>query len=114
MSKEYPSKPFNTLQDQAQITGAYFFGYTFTMIPGGFLAQAIGGHKTLSASLLCIGVLLCVVPMTAYLGAAGMSATLAMIGAVSGPLSPARLVILSKWIPKDESAEALTIIKNGK
>ena len=101
------------VQEQAQITGAYFFGYMFSMIPAGFLAQAIGGHKTLAGSLLGIGILLCAVPGAANVGAPLMSVTLCLIGVSSGPLSPARLVMLSKWIPKEESAEALTIIKNG-
>jgi ACS family sodium-dependent inorganic phosphate cotransporter len=99
--------------EEAVIVGAYFSGYGLMLVPAGALAKVLGGHRCLIYSLVGIGLALMAVPTCARFGASAVAWSLALVGALSSPFMPARLTLLAKWMPKDENAEALTIIKNG-
>jgi ACS family sodium-dependent inorganic phosphate cotransporter len=102
-----------TEAEEAQIVGAYFLGYGLLLVPAGALAKIIGGHRCLVYSLIGIGIALLILPTCASYGPSAMAWSLMLVGALSSPFMPARLTMLAKWMPKDENAEALTIIKNG-
>lgn len=61
---KYPWTP----QTQGVLLGAFFFGYLFTQVPGGYLSGRCGGSKFLGGGVLGTAVLTILTPLAAELG----------------------------------------------
>lgn len=54
---------------QGLVLGAFFYGYTFTQIPGGALAERFGGKWPFGFGLLCTSIMTLLTPIAARAGA---------------------------------------------
>jgi MFS family permease len=54
--------------EQNIILGSFFWGYVMTELPGGRLAEVIGGHRVFGYSMLSASVLTLLTPLAARLG----------------------------------------------
>lgn len=54
------------------ILSAFYYGYIFTHIPGGLLAQRYGGKHTLGLGILSTGIFTMMTPWVADMGATAM------------------------------------------
>ena len=53
---------------QALVLGAFFYGYALTQVPGGWLAERIGGKKLFGFGCLCTALLTLLTPVAARAG----------------------------------------------
>ena len=116
MAKETPISA-TTL---GQFLSAIPLGYFLTQVPGGALADRVGAKNVITWALL-FSALCCLALPTMFdtFGASGFYWTLALMGAVQGPLFPTSSVFLAKWCPKakpgepDEKAWATSMLDVG-
>lgn len=73
--------------DEAQkqlILGSFFWGYVLTELPGGRLAELIGGHRVFGHSMFWASVITLVTPVTAHMGYKAMVILRAVLGFMLG------------------------------
>lgn len=78
-------KRFNWNEQEKQlILGSFFWGYILTELPGGRLAELVGGHRVFGHSMLWASVLTLVTPFAANLGLVAMVILRAVLGFMLG------------------------------
>jgi MFS family permease len=103
---------FNGAQ-QALLMSAFFQGYLVTQIPGGWLAQKVGG-KVVAQLNLCGNACLLLLPTAAKFGANSLAACLCVIGLCQGPLVPTVSILQRNWLPTGPMrAWAIRIVNTG-
>lgn len=73
--------------DEAQkqlILGSFFWGYVLTELPGGRLAELVGGHRVFGHSMFWASVITLVTPVTAHMGYKAMVILRALLGFMLG------------------------------
>lgn len=75
-----------TEPDKQLILGSFFWGYILTELPGGRLAELVGGHRVFGHSMLWASVLTLITPFAANLGLAAMVTQRALLGFCLGGL----------------------------
>lgn len=84
--------------------GIFFFGYLFLQVPGGLLAQRWSAKKFITASLVLWG--LCSVATGFVQNFTQLLIVRFLLGVVEGGVSPATMILLTKWFPLNERARA--------
>lgn len=96
------------------LLSAHAFGYCTTQIIGGQIADRIGGHLVVAASLLGAGASLAMTPMAASaMGLSGIALTQVTMGIATGPLFPASTQLLVQKLPASDRAMASTTLDTG-
>lgn len=94
---------WDTVQ-QNLIHGSFFWGYILTEIPGGRLAELIGGRRVFGHSMLWASLLTLLTPGAAYLDYKVVVFLRAMLGLMLGASWPAIHPMTAVWIkPMDRS-----------
>lgn len=99
---------------QKAIESAFFWGYLLSQVPGGLLAERIGGKHTLSVGILIstLGTLL--TPLAAREGdVLGLIEVRIIMGIGQGLLYPSLNVILANWAPTEERGRLGAIVFSG-
>lgn len=79
------SPRFDWDESQKQlILGSFFWGYVLTELPGGRLAELIGGHRVFGHSMFWASVITLVTPVTAHMGYKAMVILRALLGFMLG------------------------------
>ncbi len=90
-----------------QLLGAFFPGYCLAIIPAAAAATAFGGKAILNTLLFGQALLLGAMPLAARgRGQAAvyrLSATMAVVGVLQGPLIPGLAPMERQWIPAGPS-----------
>lgn len=73
-----------TEQQKQMILGSFFWGYILTELPGGRLAELVGGHRVFGHSMLWASVLTLLTPFAANLGLTAMVVLRAVLGFMLG------------------------------
>jgi len=84
--------------------GIFFFGYLFLQVPGAWLAETWSAKRFITGALLIWG---CVSMCTAL--AQNLTQLLIIrfvLGVVEGGVSPATMILLTKWFPLSERSRA--------
>jgi len=93
--------------DEAQkqlILGSFFWGYVLTELPGGRLAELIGGHRVFGHSMFWASVITLVTPVTAHMGFKAMVILRVLLGFMLGASWPSIVPMASVWVkPMDRS-----------
>ncbi|KAK7125153.1 hypothetical protein R3I94_019251 [Phoxinus phoxinus] len=105
----YPWSP----ETQGMLLGAFFFGYLFTQVPGGYLSGRFGGSLFLGGGVLGTAVLTLLTPLSAQLGAKWLFALRALEGFGEGVTFPAMMAMWSRWAPPLERARLMTFSGAG-
>uniref|UniRef100_A0A6P7F7L5 Inorganic phosphate cotransporter n=1 Tax=Diabrotica virgifera virgifera TaxID=50390 RepID=A0A6P7F7L5_DIAVI len=98
------------------ILSAYFWGYIFTHIPGGMLAERFGGKHTLLFGILVASIITFITPWLTVTSNGDWRVVTALrflIGFSQGPSHPAINSLLSKWVPLSERAKLGTLVFSG-
>ncbi|KAG9279862.1 sialin isoform X1 [Astyanax mexicanus] len=100
-------------QMQGMLLGAFFFGYLFTQIPGGYLSGHFGGRIFLGGGVLCTAILTLLTPLAAELGARWLFALRALEGFGEGVTYPAMMAMWACWAPPLERARLMSLSGAG-
>ncbi|XP_030644777.1 sialin [Chanos chanos] len=100
-------------QTQGMLLGAFFFGYLFTQVPGGYLSGHFGGRIFLGGGVLGTAVLTLLTPLAAQLGAKWLFALRALEGFGEGVTFPAMAAMWGRWAPPLERARLMTFSGAG-
>lgn len=78
-------KRFNWNEQEKQlILGSFFWGYILTELPGGRLAELVGGHRVFGHSMLWASVCTLLTPFAANMGLAAMVVLRVVLGFMLG------------------------------
>ncbi|XP_076069277.1 putative inorganic phosphate cotransporter [Oratosquilla oratoria] len=99
--------------EQSLATGAFFWGYIWTQIPGGRLAEIVGARKVFGSALLGASVMTFLVPLAAHWDLKALVATRVMLGFTEGATFPSTHALLANWAPPLERSMLATIIYAG-
>lgn len=81
------------------VLGSFFWGYILTELPGGRLAELIGGHRVFGHSMLWASVITLLTPVAAYLHFNALIVLRVMLGFMLGASWPAIHPMTAVWIP---------------
>ncbi|VVC97622.1 unnamed protein product [Leptidea sinapis] len=99
---------------QGLLLGSFYYGYVLTHLPGGMLAERIGGKWVLGLGLLFTATCTLITPYAVKMGGATALFILRVIeGLGEGPTMPALMCMISKWAPKTERGRMGAIVFGG-
>ncbi|KAK3088523.1 hypothetical protein FSP39_020151 [Pinctada imbricata] len=99
---------------QGIILGSFFYGYIVTQVPGGRLAEKIGGKILYGLGVLVTAILTLATPVVVRTMGVGAFITLRILmGIGEGVTYPAMHCMLGKWCPKQERSRLTTFIYSG-
>ncbi|ESO83218.1 hypothetical protein LOTGIDRAFT_197570 [Lottia gigantea] len=98
---------------QGIILGSFYYGYFITQIPGGWLAQYIGGKHLVGFSTLVTSILTILSPFAARYHWTMLMAVRILEGAVQGVTYPAMHAMWGRWAPKSERSKLVSITYSG-
>ncbi|XP_058815348.1 sialin [Topomyia yanbarensis] len=84
---------------QNLMLGSFFWGYVLTELPGGRLAEVVGGRRVFGYSMLVASVLTLVIPLAAYTHYIAVVILRAVLGFFLGASWPAIHPLTAVWIP---------------
>lgn len=84
--------------------GIFFVGYLFLQVPGSLLAEKWSAKRFITAALLIWGV--CAMATALVQNLAQLLIVRFVLGFVEGGVSPATMILLTKWFPLNERARA--------
>eukprot|EP00210_Caulerpa_lentillifera_P004567 g4357.t1 len=95
------------------VQSAFFWGYTITQVPAGWMSTKIGGEKVLFTGVLLWSIGTFLAPSAAHLGFLMLCASRVLVGLAEG-LSPSSATsVLSKQVPAGERSRAVATVFGG-
>ncbi|GBP29672.1 Putative inorganic phosphate cotransporter, partial [Eumeta japonica] len=99
---------------QGFLLSAFYYGYVITHLPGGLLAEKFGGKWTLGIGLLCTSLGTLATPWAVKVGGAtGLFIMRVIEGFGEGPVTPAFVLLLARWVPPAERSRFGAMIFGG-
>ncbi|XP_075232253.1 putative inorganic phosphate cotransporter [Lycorma delicatula] len=98
---------------QGHILASFYYGYIFTQIPGGLLADWLGGKQVLGFGALITAISTLCCPASANIHYNVLIAVRFLGGLASGVMFPAVNVLLARWIPLNERARMGALVFAG-
>ncbi|WP_003544135.1 MFS transporter [Desulfotomaculum nigrificans] len=87
------------------VQSAFFIGYAFTQVPGGWLADRFGGSKVIMFGTLWWSLFVFLTPLGATLGS--MMIIRALMGVGEGVNAPTHTSLTARWMPRREAGRAM-------
>ncbi|CAL8124169.1 unnamed protein product [Orchesella dallaii] len=97
-NSKHPKFPW-TAHEQGIILGSFFYGYVATQVPGGMLANRIGGKWVFGIGMLITAVFSLVTPWAANTGLEYLVAVRIIQGLGEGVTNPSMHALLAQWVP---------------
>eukprot|EP00899_Mesostigma_viride_P015058 jgi/Mesvir1/23553/Mv18250-RA.1 len=94
------------------VLSAFYYGYVFSQIPGGWAAARYGGRRVLTPSFLVWAIVSIVTPIRADCVPVILVSRV-VIGAAQGVVFPSIHTVLAQWIPKHERSRAVSLTTSG-
>uniref|UniRef100_A0A2H1W2Y7 SFRICE_002812 n=1 Tax=Spodoptera frugiperda TaxID=7108 RepID=A0A2H1W2Y7_SPOFR len=99
---------------QGFLLSAFYYGYVATHLPGGLLAEKFGGKWTVGLGLLLTSVATVLTPWAVSVGGAvGLFIIRVIEGCGEGPVTPAFVLLLARWVPPAERSRFGAMIFGG-
>nr|XP_021183308.2 putative inorganic phosphate cotransporter [Helicoverpa armigera] len=99
---------------QGFLLSAFYYGYVITHLPGGLLAEKFGGKWTVGIGLLLTSVATVLTPFAVTIGGAtGLFIIRVIEGFGEGPVTPAFVLLLARWVPPSERSRFGAMIFGG-
>ncbi|XP_076371083.1 putative inorganic phosphate cotransporter isoform X2 [Tachypleus tridentatus] len=98
---------------QGLILGFFFFGYVITQLPGGRIAEKVGGKWLFGLGVLCTAILTLLTPLAARLSMISFIAVRVLEGLGEGVTFPAMHAMIARWSPKSERGMLTAFIYSG-
>jgi len=100
-------------QLQGHILSAFYYGYMFTQVPGGYIAARYGGKGLFGTAILFSAILTLLTPMASRKHWSVLFAMRFLEGLCEGCIYPAMYAMWSRWAPPLERARLVTIPHSG-
>ncbi|XP_057834101.2 probable anion transporter 5 [Cryptomeria japonica] len=94
------------------ILSTFFYGYALSQIPGGWVAQRIGGRRVLLFSFIMWSLTTAVVPLDPGRVKAMVIARL-LVGVAQGFIFPSIHNVLAQWVPPHERSRSVSLTTSG-
>uniref|UniRef100_A0A452GGN7 Major facilitator superfamily (MFS) profile domain-containing protein n=1 Tax=Gopherus agassizii TaxID=38772 RepID=A0A452GGN7_9SAUR len=98
---------------QGVILSAFFYGYLFTQLLGGYWSGMFGGKLVLGCGLLSTSALTLLAPLAASLGAVYLIGLQAVLDMAEGVIFPAQYTLWAKWAPPLECSRLMNLAGAG-
>ncbi|XP_014203438.1 sialin-like [Copidosoma floridanum] len=99
---------------QGVILSSFYFGYTISQLPGGFVAEIIGAKHTIGLAVLFTAILTIATPVATLWGDSKALITIRFfMGLCEGVIHPAMSRLLSSWLPPQERSTITSFVFNG-
>lgn len=95
------------------VQACFFAGYMLTQIPGGRLADRVGGRRVLAAGVAAWSALTIATPPAARMSLPALLTARVLLGVAEGVAMPAVNAAVAAWTPAQETARALSFIYSG-
>jgi len=102
-----------TASDRGMVSAAFFWGYTLTQIPAGYIASVLGGARVLGLAVFVWSFGTFLAPLAAVGGIVPLSLTRLLVGLGEGFGPPAVTGLLAKHVPASMRARAVSIVFGG-
>ncbi|XP_075153286.1 sialin [Haematobia irritans] len=99
--------PWDTYQ-QNFVLGCFFWGYILTELPGGRLAELIGGRRVFGHSMLWASLLTLITPLAANLHYVLLIIVRVVLGFMLGATWPAIHPVAAVWIPPNQRSKFMS------
>lgn len=99
--------PWDSYQ-QNFVLGCFFWGYILTELPGGRLAELIGGRRVFGHSMLWASLLTLITPLAAHLNYVVLIIVRVVLGFMLGASWPAIHPLAAVWIPPMERSRFMS------
>ncbi|XP_074106260.1 major facilitator superfamily transporter 10 [Cotesia typhae] len=98
---------------QGIILGSFFLGYVITNVPGGRMAEKVGGKLVYGLGVFLTAILTVVSPFAAYWGLGPFLAVRIAEGFTEGVTFPAMHSMLAHWVPPLERSKFAALVYAG-
>lgn len=98
---------------QNLVLGCFFWGYILTELPGGRLAELIGGHRVFGHSMFWASLLTLFTPLAAHLNYILLILVRVVLGFMLGASWPAIHPVAAVWIPPLERSKFMSNMMGG-
>ncbi|XP_077865450.1 sialin-like [Saccoglossus kowalevskii] len=98
---------------QGLLLGAFYYGYTITQIPGGWLERKFGGMRVYGGSILLCAIFTMLTPAAAWLGFGAIFTCRFLLGFCQGAVFPAQHGMWGKWAPPLERSKLISFASSG-
>ena len=95
------------------VFSSFYFGYMFTMILGGYLADKYGGKYVLGFGVLAWSLFTFLTPVFAYQGFFAIFLIRVLLGLGEGVAFPSIHSLYARWIPFTERTRVIAITNSG-
>ncbi|KAG8240500.1 hypothetical protein J6590_107271, partial [Homalodisca vitripennis] len=100
-------------QTQGVVLSSFFWGYVITQVPGGLLAERMGGKYTLGGAILVPAICSLLTPLAARQGVWYLVGLRIIMGLGQGFVYPSLNALLAKWAPLEERGRLGTLVFAG-
>ncbi|XP_055370914.1 sialin [Condylostylus longicornis] len=98
---------------QGIVLGSFFYGYVITQVPGGRLAEQMGGKLVYGFGVLITAIFTMLTPMAAYFSLPTLVVVRILEGMGEGVTYPAMHAMLAHWIPPLERNKFASVVYAG-
>ena len=99
--------------DRGLVSSSFFWGYSLTQVPAGYISTRIGGAKVLMAGVALWSFGTLIAPPAAHLGLWALCATRVLVGLGEGFAPSAATSVLARQVPSTERSRAVTTVWGG-
>lgn len=99
--------------ERGLVSSSFFWGYTLTQIPGGYISTKIGGAKVLAAGVALWSLGTLIAPPAAQSSLMALCASRVIVGLGEGVAPSAATSVLAKIMPPNERSRAVATVWGG-
>ena len=98
---------------QGIVLGSFFYGYVLTQVPGGRLAELVGGKLIYGVGVLITAIFTLLTPIAAYYSLPALVLVRVLEGMGEGVTFPSMTAMLARWVPPLERSRFAAYVYAG-
>jgi MFS transporter, ACS family, solute carrier family 17 (sodium-dependent inorganic phosphate cotransporter), member 5 len=98
---------------QGIVLGSFFYGYVLTQIPGGRLAETLGGKLVYGVGVFLTSIFTLLTPVAARKSLPALVLVRILEGLGEGVTFPSMHAMLARWVPPTERSRFAAAVYNG-
>lgn len=102
-----------TATERGLVSSSFFWGYSLTQIPAGWVSTSIGGARVLAAGVTLWSLGTLIAPPAAHLSLLALCATRLFVGLGEGLAPSSATNVMARLVPERERARAVTAVFGG-